>query len=82
MKLRRKWRWSPWRILPLPILAFLITGLYLSLIDTPDAWLRAIGPVLTVGTYVTIGPVIRSWWFAREQEKIEHSDIDDNDLSV
>lgn len=80
MQLREHWRWSLWRIVPPLAIAYLVTGAYLSIIHTPDAWMRAVGPLLTISVFLVARPFMQSWWFKRERTKIQSRDREhDND---
>lgn len=68
--LRKKWQWSPWRIFPIPVLCFVITGGYYWFIGFDDAWRRGVVPALTLMTFIITRPIINHWWFAREREKM------------
>lgn len=70
IELKKRWLRSPWRVAPSLVAAYVVTGAFLWTIDTPDAWLRAIGPVLTVGTYLTMRPFIMRWWFRRTKRRL------------
>jgi hypothetical protein len=71
-ELRRRWNRSPWRILPLPITSFLLVGTYFSAIGMPDAWMRAIGPVIAILVFTTLAPYIRKQWFEHTRRKLEN----------
>lgn len=68
--IRRRWRLSLWRILPLPIISYTIVGTYLWIVNTPDAWQRAAAPVLAILTFTTLSPFIRNFWFKRMKQKV------------
>lgn len=70
-RLQNKWWWSPWRILPAPLIAYVVTGTYLWFVRMPDPWWHAITPVLTIAAFLIMRPIIQSWWFKREREKID-----------
>ncbi len=69
-ELKRRWRFSLWRILPLPVISYTIVGTYLWSVGTPDAWERAAAPVIAVLTFTTLSPFIRNAWYRRTKQKI------------
>ena len=71
-ELRRRWNRSPWRILPLPILSFVLVGSYFSAIGTPDAWWRALGPVMAILVFTSLSPYIRKRWFEHTRRKLKN----------
>lgn len=73
-EIRRRWNRSPWRIVPLPVLAFVVTGTYWWSVGKSDAWLHAFGPVLTVGTFTLVGPYIKNRWFRHQRSKLDHEE--------
>lgn len=75
-ELKRRWRFSLWRILPLPIISYTIVGSYLWMVDTPDAWQRAAAPVIAVMTFITLSPFIKRNWFRRTKRKLRLSDTE------
>lgn len=68
----RRWLWSPWRLIPSLVLAYVVTGTYYMFSHPLNPWSRAIGPVLTVATFLLARPLLQHWWFKRERER-EHS---------
>ena len=69
IELNRRWERSPWRIIPPPLFAYIITALFYIAIDIPDPWLRALGPVLAITSYLLIFPVMRRRWYRRNAQK-------------
>ena len=56
-------------------LAYLVTALfYRFALHGEDSWLRAVGPVLAIATFVLIEPFIRRVWFIYERNKLPDSD--------
>ena len=70
-KLDRLWNRSPWRIIPPIAISYVLVGSLLWFIETPDAWLRAISPVLTVSVFLFVTPYVRNKWFKRMIKKLE-----------
>ena len=70
-ELQQKWYWSPWRIISAPLIAYVAAGLFLWMIETPDAWLRAIAPVLVVMVFTLVMPYIKKKWFKYMREKLK-----------
>jgi|GEM_PF-2583985 len=69
-ELKRRWRFSPWRVLPLPLISYTIVGGYLWMVGTPDAWQRAAAPVMAVLIFTTLSPFIRKEWFRRTKQNL------------
>lgn len=74
-EVKRRWRLSLWRILPLPVISYTIVGTYLWMVGTPDAWQRAAAPVIAILTFTTLAPFIRKEWFRRTRAKIQQQGL-------
>lgn len=75
-EISRRWRRSPWRILPAPILAYTIIGTYYHwILHVEDAWFKAIAPVVVVLIFNITTPLVQSHWEQRTTKKIlaEHA---------
>lgn len=77
----RQWLWNPWRIVPSLVAAYVVTGAYYTFAHPLNPWSRAIGPVLTIATFLIARSLIQHWWFARERKKaIAEKIFDDTNI--
>jgi len=56
------------RAIPLAV-SYIAIGFFLQALQTPEPWLRALTPVLTITVFTAVTPIVKYWWFDREKSK-------------
>ena len=70
-ELLRGWQRSFLRkAVPLAI-SYVAIGLFLQILQTPEPWLHALTPVLTITVFTAVTPLVRRYWFKWEGNKLE-----------
>ena len=79
LELRKRWNKSILRFVSAPLIAFSVTYLFYMIVHTfaNDRFspsLRAMGPVLTITSFLICGPLVRKAWFKYQTRKKKAAD--------